>query len=71
MIIKYYNINILLFVKSLKYFELERLIIFTASRNTYICKILFYIYIKNKYYRYFVKNFSISNIYFSLIKFKL
>lgn len=44
MIIKYYDI-LGLFVKSLKYFELECLIIFTASRNIYICKILFYIYI--------------------------
>lgn len=44
MIIKYYDI-LGLFVKSLKYFELECLIIFTVSRNIYICKILFYIYI--------------------------
>lgn len=44
MIIKYYDI-LGLFVKSLKYFELECLIIFTVSRNIYICKILLYIYI--------------------------
>lgn len=38
--IKYHDINILgLFVK---YFEIQYLIIFTTSRNTYICKILFY-----------------------------
>lgn len=47
MIIKYYDI-LGLFVKSLKYFELECLIIFTVSRNIYICKILFYIYIYKK-----------------------
>lgn len=70
MIIKYYDI-LGLFVKSLKYFELECLIIFTASRNIYICKILFYIYIYKKRYRYFVKNFTISNMYFRLIEFKL
>lgn len=70
MIIKYYDI-LGLFVKSLKYFELECLIIFTVSRNIYICKILFYIYIYKKRYRYFVKKFTISNIYFRLIEFKL
>lgn len=70
MIIKYYDI-LELFVKSLKYFELECLIIFTVSRNIYICKILFYIYIYIKRYRYFVKKFTISNIYFRLIEFKL
>lgn len=70
MIIKYYDI-LGLFVKSLKYFELECLIIFTVSRNIYICKILFYIYIYKKRYRYFVKNFTISNMYFRLIEFKL
>lgn len=70
MIIKYYDI-LGLFVKSLKYFELECLIIFTVSRNIYICKILFYIYIYKKRYRYFVKKFTISNMYFRLIEFKL
>lgn len=70
MIIKYYDI-LGLFVKSLKYFELECLFIFTVSRNIYICKILFYIYIYKKRYRYFVKNFTISNMYFRLIEFKL